>query len=61
LERSGGGEAVADARQLARRALFYLSHPEAAAVVGRRALAAAESQDGAGRRHAEEILGLLGK
>jgi 3-deoxy-D-manno-octulosonic-acid transferase len=60
LESEGGGEAVADAEQLAVRALYYLSRPEAAAAVGRKALAAAAAQTGAGLRHAQEIVALLG-
>ncbi len=59
LERNGGGETVADGEHLAQRVLDYFSRPEAAAAVGRRALAAAASQQGAGRRHAEVILELL--
>lgn len=59
LESNGGGETVADEEQLAKRALYYLSRPEAAADVGRKALAAVAAQTGAGRRHAEEIVALL--
>jgi 3-deoxy-D-manno-octulosonic-acid transferase len=59
LEREGGGVPVADAGQLAEKALYYLTHRDAAVEVGRRARAAAASQSGAGRRHAEVILELL--
>jgi 3-deoxy-D-manno-octulosonic-acid transferase len=59
LESKGGGEAVSDEAHLAERALYYLCHPEEAAAVGKKALAAAAAQTGAGRRHAEEIAALL--
>jgi 3-deoxy-D-manno-octulosonic-acid transferase len=59
LERHGGGEAVADAGRLAERGLYYLSRPAAAAATGRRAIAAAMSQSGAGRRHAKEMVAVL--
>jgi 3-deoxy-D-manno-octulosonic-acid transferase len=59
LERKGGGETVTDGEHLAERALYFLSHPAEAAAAGQRALAAAASQQGAGRRHAEVILELL--
>ena len=59
LERRGGGEEVADAAHLADRVLHYLLHPDAAALVGRKARSAAASQSGAATRHAQVILELL--
>ncbi len=60
LEQRGGAEQVADAVQLADRGLYYLSRPGAAAEAGQKALAGAATQTGAGRRHAEALLALLG-
>jgi 3-deoxy-D-manno-octulosonic-acid transferase len=59
IERFGGGQEVADGPSLADRALFFLTHRDEVERVGKRARAAAETQAGAGRRHAEEIVRLL--
>ncbi|MDP2647131.1 MAG: glycosyltransferase N-terminal domain-containing protein [Desulfobacterales bacterium] len=55
LSRAGGGIEVRDGKDLAEKAIYYLSHPEEAGRIGRRAKEAIRSHTGAARKHAEVI------
>ena len=59
LDETGGGIQIADGRDLAVKVLFYLSHPQEAESVGRRAQKAVASHKGAARKHADVIRRVL--
>ncbi len=52
---SGGGREVSSQRELARQILYYLSHPDAAALSGQAGQAAVFANTGASRKHAKVI------
>ena len=59
LETAGGGICVKDGTELADRAIHLLLHPDEARRLGRLAKRAVLSNQGASRRHAQVIAGLL--
>ncbi|VEN75060.1 conserved hypothetical protein [Candidatus Desulfarcum epimagneticum] len=59
LEETGGGVQVKDGDDLARKAVYYFSHPREAEKVGRAAKKAAGLNRGSAGRHARAIQGLL--
>jgi len=59
LEKTGGGIQVADGRELAEKALYYLNNPDAADTIGALAQKAVMSNKGAAGKHAEVIHNLL--
>lgn len=61
LERAGGGVPVADGVDLAETLVDYLSRPDAAQRMGRRARQAVLSRGGAARRHARVISRLVSR
>jgi 3-deoxy-D-manno-octulosonic-acid transferase len=59
LDKTGGGIQVKDGRELAERALYYLTHPAEADAVGRLAKEAVMLNKGAAGKHADVIYRLL--
>jgi 3-deoxy-D-manno-octulosonic-acid transferase len=59
LDKTGGGIQVKDGRELAERALYYLTHPGEADTVGRLAKEAVMLNKGAAEKHADVICRLL--
>ncbi len=59
LDKTGGGIQVKDGRELAERALYYLTHPGEADAVGRLAKEAVMLNKGAADKHADVIYRLL--
>ncbi len=59
LDKTGGGIQVKDGRELAERALYYLTHPDEADAVGRLAKEAVMLNKGAADKHADVIYRLL--
>jgi len=59
LDKTGGGIQVADGPELARLVARFFQHPAQAAQVGRLARQAVLRHQGAARKHAEAVLGLL--
>jgi 3-deoxy-D-manno-octulosonic-acid transferase len=59
LDKTGGGIQVKDSRELAERALYYLTHPAEADAVGRLAKEAVMLNKGAAGKHADVIYRLL--
>ncbi len=59
LEKTGGGLQVNNPRELAETAIYYLTHPEAAAAMGKGAKKAVLSNQGAAHKHAAVIQRLL--
>ncbi len=59
LVASGGGNEVADQRELAEKIKFYLAHPDAAAQAGAAGRAVVQANTGAARKHADVILRTL--
>jgi len=59
LDKTGGGIQVKDGRELAERALYYLTHPGEADAVGKLAKEAVMLNKGAADKHAEVIYRLL--
>ncbi len=59
LEQSGGGVTVKDGRDLAEKAVFYLTHPQEADRIGRYAKQAVALHKGAAMKHARVIYRLL--
>lgn len=55
LEKHGGGVMVKDGRELAQKAVYYLSHPDEAVMAGRQAKQALLHHKGAAVRHAKAI------
>lgn len=60
LEYTGGGIEVKDGRELAQKVIDLLTHPEKAALIGRRSLQALLLNQGAAAKHAALIKNLLG-
>jgi len=61
LEREGAGMTVSGPEALAEKAIWFLDHPEEAETRGRRGREAVMKNQGAARRHARVIAGLLGQ
>ncbi|NOQ19022.1 MAG: hypothetical protein GQ571_03520 [Desulfobacterales bacterium] len=59
LDKTGGGIQVKDGRELAERALYYLTHPAEADAVGRLAKEAVMLNKGSADKHADVIYRLL--
>lgn len=59
LDKTGGGIQVKDSRELAERALYYLTHPAEADAVGRLAKEAVMLNKGSADKHADVIYRLL--
>ena len=55
LEKSGGGVQVKDGLELAERAIYYLTHPDQAEIMGKSAKKAVMSNKGAAGKHAAVI------
>lgn len=59
MESTGGGTEIRNGSELADKALFFISHPDAAQTTGRLARKAVEMNEGAARKHADVICRLL--
>lgn len=59
LDASDAGIQVADGRELADKMLYYLNHPEKAAMTGHRARKAVVTRSGAAEKHADVICRVL--
>lgn len=59
LDKTGGGLQVNNPRELAEKAIYYLTHPEAADAMGKRAKKAVLSNQGAAHKHAAVIHRML--